>query len=507
MSRNDWRIAGLAGALLVAWAGLRDWQSGGAVTREVRTLFALDSASQSAPLAGEEGNPPNIVVIVADDLSVAHYDAALSGLHAALGGVELSRFYVSDPLCCPSRSGFFRGQFTHNHQVLGNKDNGGVGGWPAYEPLEPDSLPVWLQAQGYETTLAGKYLNEAPAMHVPPGWSRWRAYISNAYESFNMVINRDGAVVTYEPEVHEEQVIRGLAAEAIATATEPFFLYLAPVAPHEPAIPEQAHAGSHQTAPLPGSAASLNEADVSDKPAWLAGKPLLTQQQLDDMVALHRNQLESSESIGDLVTTVQQALVSRGVDERTWVIFWSDNGYHVGEHRLTKGKRTLYEEDVRVPAIIRPPSPSPATTSDVLVSSVDLTCSVLDIAGAPRPGVADCVSAVPVVSGGDGRVAALVEHYLAFGNDVPTAKAVIWGDLKLIRQEVSGEIELYDLAADPGEVSSLHADPLRQGDIARLTAALDELATCAGLGCIYREPVFADGFETGDASWWSAVAP
>ena len=87
--------------------------------------------------------------------------------------MKFKRFYVTDPLCCPSRATFLTGQYAHNTGVISD------GGPDAVDALrEQDTLGVWLQQAGYRTAFVGKYLNgyglDDPE-RVPPGWSEWKA--------------------------------------------------------------------------------------------------------------------------------------------------------------------------------------------------------------------------------------------------------------------------------------------------------------------------------------------
>ena len=180
---------------------------------------------------------PNIVFIITDDLDLHSLDAMprISTLLADQG-MTFSRAHVASPSCCPSRASILRGQYPHNHGVLGNRyPNGG------YEMFsqrghEESTVATWLQAAGYRTGLVGKYLNNYPLAddptHVPPGWDAWYGY-SGSGKYFSWMLNEQGHLVEYgnEPADYETDVI---ARKAIAFIAEhaageaPFFLYIAP---------------------------------------------------------------------------------------------------------------------------------------------------------------------------------------------------------------------------------------------------------------------------------------
>jgi arylsulfatase A-like enzyme len=132
-----------------------------------RILLAL--ALCLLPFPGYAQGKPNIIIILADDLPatipLARYPN-IQGIQA--NGVEFSNSLVDFSLCAPSRASFLTGLAAHNHGIKSNRP----GGWAAYKSFEANSLPVWLQAAGYETALLGKYINRYQPSVVPPGWTK-----------------------------------------------------------------------------------------------------------------------------------------------------------------------------------------------------------------------------------------------------------------------------------------------------------------------------------------------
>src|SRR5205085_469919 len=97
-------------------------------------------------------------------------------------GTSFQDFFVTDSLCCPSRSSLLRGQYVHNHHIIDNvPPNGGYAKFYS-EGLEASTVAVWLHQAGYRTSLFGKYLNGFPGtivkpLYKPPGWDDWYAPI------------------------------------------------------------------------------------------------------------------------------------------------------------------------------------------------------------------------------------------------------------------------------------------------------------------------------------------
>ena len=330
---------------------------------------AARGAEPAAPKANAGAAParPNIILVLTDDLDVKLGTLdMLPGFKALFRdqGVTFANSFVSESLCCPSRATIQRGQWVHNHQVLGNKAP--EGGFEKFHSLKEDQSTVgtWLHAAGYRTGFVGKYLNGYPdtadPTFVPPGWDEWDSPAKgNAYGEYNYTLNENGSLVGYgnQPEDYLTDVLSRKATRFVKQAgdgRQPFFLVVATYAPHQPATPAPRHADAFGgvSAPRPSS---YNEEDVSDKPAWIQAKPLLNRRQQLQMDNLYRKRLQSMLAVKELVEELLKTLRESGQLDNSYVFFASDNGFHLGEHRLHAGKLTAYEEDIRVPLYVRGP--------------------------------------------------------------------------------------------------------------------------------------------------------
>ena len=159
-----------------------------------------------------------------------------------------------------------------------------------------------------------------------------------------------------EPEDYLNDVLTRKAVAVIgrsAAAGQPFFLYVLPFTPHSPAVAAPRHKGLFGDAELPRPP-SFDEADVSDKPAFIRGSRRSTgrvawleqeyRRRLRIAAGDRRHGREHRRGAGD-----------DGALDHTYVVYTSDNGFHMGEHRLIAGKDTPYEEDIRVPMVMRGP--------------------------------------------------------------------------------------------------------------------------------------------------------
>ena len=174
--------------------------------------------------------------------------------------------------------------------------------------------------------------------------------------------------------------------------------------------------------------------------------------------------------------------------DQTYIIFTSDNGFSVGEHRRILGKGTAYDESIRVPLIIRGPGISGGQVLKDIVLNNDLAPTVAELAGVPVPDFVDGRSLVPLLNGktpaAGWRVGFLIEHWArrsANGGGLPEYAAVRTPDYLYV-EYVTGERELYDLRSDPYQLESLHATAEPEL-IFGLAAWLDELRNCVGEGC------------------------
>jgi arylsulfatase A-like enzyme len=442
------------------------------------------------PGPAEAGAKPNVVVVMTDDQTLAQM-SALPRTRKLIGtqGVKFKRFYVTDPLCCPSRATFLTGQYAHNTGVISN------GGPNALDALqEPDTLGVWLQQAGYRTAFVGKYLNDYgldDPERVPPGWTEWRALLEPTTQNyFDYDVNSDGAVTHYgtAPDDYKTRVLGHLAVDAIhhaARGNRPFFLYLGFNAPHAPSTPAPRDAGSLDGVTAPRTPA-FDEQDLSDKPTFLRDRPPLSTAAIARIDARNQRALESLAEVDRQVAKVVDALREKQELGSTYIVFTSDNGYLDGEHRIEFGKLLAYEPASQVPLLIRGPGIPAGETSEALVGNVDLAPTVAQIAAA-RPTVEVDGHSLLTLARYPERSsdrALLLESLVRDRSTYygyPYA-AIRSGHFLYVDYE-TGDEELYNLVADPYELESLAGDPEYADKQQALAAALEQLRDCKGDGC------------------------
>ena len=510
------------------------------VVAAVGIVVGLTMPAGASVPAAKSAKKPNVVFILTDDLDLTSYldPSRFPKVNSLLTqkGTTFSNFFVTDSLCCPSRSSILRGQYVHEHDVLGNLPP--TGGYEKFHANgdEKSTLATWMHDAGYRTGLLGKYLNGYPETvdptFVPPGWDEWDSPTSggNPYSEYNYRLNENGKLVRYgsSPQDYLVDVLSQKSSEFIQhKGDKPFFLYVAPYVPHQPATPAPRYVDAFPGVQAPRTP-SFNEADMSAEPQWLQNRPLLDDQQIATIDQLYRKRLQSMLGVEDMLENVVDTLQKTGQLDNTYIVFSSDNGFHLGQHRLPPGKMTAFEEDIHVPLVVRGPDVPAGKKVDDLAMNIDLAPTFADLGGAKTPSFVNGRSLVSEMHGkkpDSERKAVLVEHYAesrrrqgrrnagapsqqdpdndtsppntGTPNTGPQAPAVRRGQFQPLGlpeyaalrtdrytyvEYVTGERQLYDLRADPDELHNIvtTADPKLVQDLAKQLAAL---RACKGASC------------------------
>lgn len=449
--------------------------------RALRVVLAAAGALLAATLAACGSRPPGkptIVLIVTDD---QRWDTlwAMPNIQRELvsRGVTFSNAFVTTPLCCPSRASILTGRYAHTTGVWQN--SGPLGGFHRFR--DRSTVATWLHADGYRTAFFGKYLNRYRGRYVPPGWDRWVA-IGKAVDPYDLyyryTLNVDGDLMSYgvAPADYSLNVLTKEAFSYILGAEGPLFVYFAPYTPHSPvkAAPEDRNAFVRVPFRPP---ASYDETDVSDKPRWIRQLPRLDAATRSRLESRNRRVPASLQALDRSVDGIIEALRQTGRLENSLIIFTSDNGVQLGEHRWTD-KGTPYEESIRVPLVVRfdPAVRSPRTDSH-LVLNVDLAPTIASIAGV-RPDRTEGRSLAPLFESASvpWRRDFLFEQARLFS--VPSYCGLHTDRFSYVRYS-TGEEELYDLARDPHQLRNIAG---KRSAARRLDAFRSRLRLLCGAG-------------------------
>jgi N-acetylglucosamine-6-sulfatase len=416
----------------------------------------LPRAAKAAPVA--TGSKPSILLILVDDMPDRLLEV-MGTVQSRLmpppsGQAQATRFlnaYTAIPLCGPNRAAILSGRFPHTTKVTTNS------AWQAFSSggHEAFTFVKALNDAGYDTALFGKYMNgRGGSTSIPPGWDRWFELPgSSTHDSTGYVVNDQGRNVTYPNTKNDSELAYEMALpwiEQRTPASRPFFIQYSPTNPHLPYTPTAAHAHLYDNEP-PRNVPSINEADVSDKPAKMR-KSLVSVADMENAEEGMREELADTDDFIDKLLNAAETVTG---NSNLLVIFTSDNGFQAGEHRLMN-KSWQYQESVEIPLIMRGTG-LPAQEPTQLVSSVDISWTILNFAGVAPPREFDGRSLHDIVLGNQPatwRKRVVIEDptdrsWQMYREFQPPDK-----DFAFIRHLNDPTPEFYDLTKDPYQLDS-----------------------------------------------------
>jgi arylsulfatase A-like enzyme len=320
---------------------------------------------------------------------------------------------------------------------------------------------------------------------VPSGWDLWYAFTGSRVRYYDYSINENGNILSFgdRPSDYSTDVLKDRAVRFVldqSNTTNPFFLLIAPKAPHTEgsnAIPSSKYLQTLQEARIPRTAASNEFARRRMAPG--SYEPWKR-----DLESTYRAALQSLQSVDDLVEAVVNALQRAGKLHDTVIIYTSDNGFLFGDHMLI-GKSEPYEGSIKVPLIMRGPGIPANETRRQLVNNLDVSATILDLARA-APGVAlDGRSLAALFSDADlpWRRAILFEGSVnRFQNSGRRYVGLRTATRKYVKY-ASGKEKLFDLVIDPDELKNFARRPSYMDDLSALRSLHKKLTSCAGATC------------------------
>ncbi len=444
--------------------------------------------------------------VLTDDLSMNLLPYMPQVQKLAKDGASFANYSVTDSLCCPSRSSIFTGKFPHNTGVFTN--GGKDGGFKVFHQRqnEDSTFATALQKAGYHTAMMGKYLNgyepdgtvDGQANYVPPGWNDW--YVAgNGYPEYNYTLNANHQLEKHgnAPSDYLTDVLAGKARDVITNANQPFFLEIATFAPHGPYTPAPQDKDKFPGLKAPRDASY--DKLPANAPPWLAKHPVLTAKQQKALDKAFRKRAQAVQSVDRMIGSLRDTLEKTGAADNTLIVFSSDNGFHLGEHRLTAGKQTAFETDIHVPLVMAGPGIKAGSTLQQPVQNIDLAPTFETLAGlTPAPDV-DGHTLTPLLTGEtptDWRTASLVEHHgpdndpkdpdhPAKGSGNPTTYEALRTATSTYVEYADGTVEYYDRTKDPLQLNNT-ASTLPTAQRLKLHAQLQALKSCKGLDACWK---------------------
>ncbi|MCF6522933.1 arylsulfatase [Streptomyces sp. JJ36] len=439
----------------------------GATAAVTAIAAGTDDESSDSPSAEASVRPPNVIVVLADDLGYGELGSYGQRLittprldELAAEGMRFTQAYAPAPVCAPSRCSLLTGLHSGHAAVRTNPFQG-----PQASIGDDDTtFAELLRERGYRTACVGKWGFGPEEPHQPShpnsrGFEEFYGYIAHGAahdyhpdalwhnaERVALPANANGRRGTYAPDLFHERALDFL--ERHAGGDDPFLLYFAPNVPHAPSrrLEQAGYATRPWTQANKGHAAQVSHLDAS---------------------------------VGAMVDLLR----AKGADRDTILLVSSDNGPHdegrvdparfAAAGGLRGNKRNLYEGGIRVPLIAWAPGRiEPGSETDRATPLTDVLPTVAELAGARVPGNIDGVSLTGLLGGGDARPHRYLYWYrndphatrhsqrADHGRGLQVCEAVRQGDWKLVRfapgrdrsvPDARWQVELYNLRTDPGE--------------------------------------------------------
>jgi len=436
-------------------------------------------AEQGLPLhAG--GASPNFLFLAIDDLNDwigvlgANPNVKTPNIDGlANRGMLFTNAHAQAPICSPSRASLMSGLYPHQTGLYGQVGDAKLRG--AIQAVSPTPfMTEYLKDHGYYTAGRGKlfhrgapdgtfdeYLREGEFGPKPPKRMKWDS--NRTHTDWGAFPQRDEDMIDF-------QTAQWGAQWLSQSQSSPFFLGLGMIRPHAPWHVPQKWFDLYplEEIVLP----PWLETDMDDIPA--GGRALTDVAQMPTIEWAIENKewrpivqayLASVSFVDYCIGIALDALRASAYADNTYIILFSDNGYHLGE-KSRFAKMSLWERSTRVPLIISGPRIEPGT-SQAPVGLIDLYPTVLDLAGLPENTENSGQSLTPVLQGKPASRPLIMSEY---GKD---NIAVIDENYRFIRY-ATGEEELYDLKADPHEWKNLASDRRYMSEKERLSQSLPE---------------------------------
>lgn len=409
----------------------------------------------------------NAIFILADDMRVDDL-AAMPNTRQYIGaegvsggppeGVRFDRCTIANPLCSPSRACGLTGLYTPSQPspVWNNRPEDGQG-INAFHPMEGNTLATWLHDAGVRTLLAGKYINgkgepddNKAQNDVPPGWTSAKILQDGTYQYNGPTeFNQDGVIGNSGGAYYSTNWIRDRALAKIDdwhNGPQPFFMWLGFVACHNQNPLSLNHAGESTVGHVESNC--YDQARPSDLP-WIANNVPVNEPNLIDE---RRKRRDALRDLDDAIKAIRDRLVQYGIMDDTLIIFMSDNGFLLGEHRL-RGKSAPYEPSIQVPLLMRwTHGPVTPGVQNRRVSSLDVTftiCQALGVTpGRPIQGRSLVNGQVPA---GQFRPIFFDGDTTLGDSDIPDFNGMLVDTYKLVNYAGTPKREFYNLANSPDE--------------------------------------------------------
>ena len=435
--------------------------------------------------AATSGAKRNVLFIVVDDLNtdLGSYGAShVISPHIdrlAASGVRFDRAYTQYPLCNPSRVSFLSGRRPESTGVYVLNIS------PRTAMPDVVTLPQLFRQNGYYTANAGKIFHSR-AMSDPEAWDHFDDGAGDdAQEKAAIAARYDGG--DGRPRAHVLDGDGSRTRDGINTATikrllgeraadkRPFFLALGFHKPHLPWTAPKKYFDLYDARKLQPAA----EPRMENIPAIAVQTELSGFAQPDSLTETIRGYYACVSFIDDLLGSLMQELDRLQLRESTTIVFFSDHGFHLGDHGGLWAKLSAFDRATRVPLIIAGAGVPRGKVVDTPVELLDVYPTLAELAGLKAPGKLDGVSLAPALRGESlvgRRAASMVFHYDQQGKRDVLSRTIIDRNWRYTEWDRGTEgREFYPRATDPGEYRNRSGDAAVAPQLAEARAALARL--------------------------------
>jgi len=439
-------------------------------------LVVLFAFSFSSVISAERAQRPNIVFLFADDQRAdtigAHGNPHIQTPNLdqlAADGFSFRRNYCagsfSGAVCVASRAMLMTGR--HWMSLPANK--------PASNWGDATVLPALLTSRGnYNAFIVGKWHNGRGTLDksFTNGRSIYMGGMAN-HADFQVQDLAEGKLgPKRDAGGFSSEVFADEAVKFIQTAgdDQPFFLYVAFMAPHDPRNPPEKYREMYykQRPPLPEN--FLPPQSTSGRDESLAPWPRTKEIISDQLCEYYGLVTHLDEQVG----RVLRALKASPHTENTIVVYTADHGLAMGSHGLL-GKQNVYEQSMRCPLILQGPGVPQGKSSKALTYVHDVYSTICDFAEIETPTGVDSRNLTPIMDGQAQGVRDSV--FLPFQDN---QRAIRDGRWKLHVYPNINHRLLFDLSTDPHEMKNLATDPARQGDVEKMLSLMESWRTRLG---------------------------
>ncbi|KAI1330737.1 alkaline-phosphatase-like protein [Xylariaceae sp. FL0255] len=476
-------------------------------------LFAAGRAAQA--------RKPNILFVLTDDQdhymdSTAHMPFLQSDI--VRKGTTFNRHFCTVAICCPSRANMWTGRAAHNTNITDVAPPFGGYTRIVEQGINDDYLPVWMQQAGYNTYYVGKLWN----FHNIKNYDDPHANGFNAsdflldphtYRYYDAVITHNGEPPVSYAGNYSTDVVAELGYQLLDEAlshTDPWFLALAPIAPHSNTAFDASSNSTYFDAPVSAPRHEHLFADykiprtesfnarVDGGVSWVGRLPELNESILAYNDHYQRQRLRSLQAVDEMLHEVVKKLDHAGELENTYIFYTTDNGFHISQHRMHPGKECGYDTDIHIPLYIRGPGVAPGAEIDVVTTHTDIAPTVLKLAGVDKQ-----LDGEPIPLTAEDALGFKTEHAAIeyWGHGIPEGQYGYrskpggirenvylnntYKGIRLIGEDHSvyysvwctGEREIYDLKRDPHQTVNLFSNPAAAAELSIAGRSITEVVS------------------------------